>query len=509
MGKRLLGWAAAALVIGLAAGCGAADDGTPATTEIDRTAILKYGIPGNPTSLDPRRSGPLDPLFLNNFYDTLIRRMPNGQLSAGLATEWTFSADAKALDLTLRSGVTFQDGTAFDANAVKANIEAAKQPPSVLVGPLSTVSSVEVVGANQVRLNFSEPSGHMVNVLAGEPGMMISPAALSTDLKNNPVGTGPFKLASIADGHLSLRAWDGYWNKDAVKIGGIDMTVYTDEATRLRALRSGETDGTTITPSQLKEAQAAGLTIVNGANTTFNGILLNTGKSEFGNAKVRQAMSYAIDRKAISDGLYAGACVPSVQPFQKGFWAYNDTLPYVDSYYNEAKAKSLLAEAGLAGGFEFEMLVGPNTSYQQLGQALQAQLAKVGIKMKLTVTEASQMTNARRTGNFTATVALVQAGRPDPSQFIADFYTPGGLYNPGNFSTTGTTDLLAASRKTDDIAVRSAPTQQIIAKVFEAGPPVIPVCGVQYVAAFRPGVNNFPVPVVGDYDFGSITINKQ
>ncbi|MDQ7904034.1 ABC transporter substrate-binding protein [Phytohabitans sp. ZYX-F-186] len=510
MATKTLRRAAATLAIGLVAGCGGTSGGdTPAGAGADQTAIFKYGIPGNPTSLDPRRSGPLDPIFLNNFYDSLVRRMPNGDLKPGLATEWTFTPDAKALEFTLRTGVTFQDGTPFDAGAVKANIEAAKQPPSVLVGALSAVSSVDVVSPTRVRLNLSVPGGHLVNTLAGEAGMMISPAKLaSDDLKANPAGTGPYKLAGIADGKLSLRPWEGYWNKGAVKNGGIDMTVYSDESTRLRALRSGQSDGTTITPAQIAEAKSAGLTIITGPNTTFNGILLNTKQSEFGNPKVRQAISYAIDRKAISDSLYAGACVPSVQPYQKNFWAYNPALEYKDSYYDEAKAKALLAEAGLPNGFEFEMLVGPNTSYQQLGQAIQGQLEKVGIRMKLTVVEFTQMTSVRRTGKFAATVALVQAGRPDPSQFIADFYTTGGLYNPGNFSTPGVSELLTESRRTDDPASRAKPTQEIVAKVLEAGPPVIPVCGVAYVAAFRSGVSGLEVPINGDYDFSSVTIGR-
>ncbi|MDQ7910140.1 ABC transporter substrate-binding protein [Phytohabitans sp. ZYX-F-186] len=497
---------AALLAVGLAAGCGG---GSGEGSGGDGAAVLRWGIPGNPTSLDPRESGPLDPVFLDNFYETLVDRVPSGELKPGLATQWTFAPDGTALDLTLRTGVTFQDGTPFDAAAVKANLDAAKKPPSLLVGALTAVSAVEVVSPTQVRLRLSGPGGHLVNVLAGEAGMMISPRALgNADLKTRPVGTGPFELTDIADGRLSMRAWDGYWNRGAVRIGGIDMTVYADEATRLRAVRSGQSDGSTITPSQVNEARSAGLTVVQGPNTTFNGVLLNTGSSEFGNPKVRQAISYAVDRKAISDSLYAGACVPSVQPFQDGFWAYDAELGGTDAYHDVARAKSLLAEAGLPNGFEFEMNVGPNTSYQQLAQALQAQLAQVGITMRITVLEASQLINARRTGRFSATVSLVQAGRPDPSQFVADFYTPGGIYNPGGFTAAGVADLLAQSRRTDDVAERQGPTRQIIKTVFEAGPPVIPVCGVQYVAAFRSGVDGFQVPVVGDYEFGALTITK-
>lgn len=112
------------------------------------------------------------------------------------------------------------------------------------------------------------------------------------------------------------------------------------------------------------------------------------------------------------------------------------------------------------------------------------------------------MIQDRRTGDFSAAVSLPQVGRPDPSQFVADFYLPGG------FTLDGVADLLAEPRASSDEEERQGPNRQIIADVFEAGPPVIPVCGVQWVAAFRPGVTGFEVPKFGDYDFASITISN-
>lgn len=512
MKRVLVKSAGAILAVGLAvAACGGGgttgESSTDGAAAPNRDAVLRWGVPGMPTSFDPRKSGPLDPVFLDVVYESLIRRTSTGELQPGLATEWQLADDNKTITLKLRQGVKFHNGEDFDAEAVKASLEAFKKE-GALAGTLAGLRKVEALAPDQVRLTFAEPSGYMVNVLAGEAGMVVAPGALTDpELTAKPVGTGPFQLDTLQEGKLSFKRFDGYWDAQRTTIGGIEMAVYSDESTRLRAVKSGQADGTSITPTQIKESEAAGLTVIKGANTTFNGILLNTGTGRLKDPKVRQALLYAIDRQAISQSLYAGACTPTVQPLQQGFWGNVPELNDVQPYYDPAKAKRLLAEAGVPDGFEMPLEVGPNTSYQVLAQALQAQLAQVGIKASIKVLEFQQMVNARRTGNFTATVALVQAGRPDPSQFVADFYLKGGLYNPGGFALPDGPELLAKAKASDDVDERAVPMHDIVKKALEVGPPVVPVCGVTYVAAFRKGVTGLEVPVVGDYDFAAVKIS--
>ncbi|GIH26614.1 ABC transporter substrate-binding protein [Acrocarpospora phusangensis] len=503
------------LAVGLVlAGCGSGTETGPSAgggTQgnaggYDREAVLRWAVPGMPTSFDPRKSAPLDPVFLDVVYESLINRTPAGDIKPGLATEWQLGDENKTITFKLRQGVKFHNGEEFNAEAVKASLEA-YQKEGALVGSLSGLDKVEVLAPDQVKLTFKEPSGYMINVLAGEPGIVVAPSALSDpELTGKPVGTGPFQLDTLSEGKVSFKRFDGYWDAQRTTIGGIEMAVYSDEATRLRAVKSGQADGTSITPSQIKESEASGLTVIKGANTTFNGILINTSADKLTDPKVREAMLYAIDRESISKNLYASTCTPTVQPLQQGFWANVPELNDVKPYFDIAKAKQLLAEAGYPNGFEMQLEVGPNTSYQTLAQALQAQLQQVGIKVSIKVLEFQQMVNARRTGKFTATVSLLQAGRPDPSQFVADFYLKGGLYNPGGFDLAGGAELLAQARESDDVTQRAAPMQEIFKKVLEVGPPVVPVCGITYVAAFRKGVTGMEVPVTGDYDFAPLKI---
>lgn len=503
--RLLAAVAASALVL---AGCGGGGEGSSSGGEFDPAAVFRYGVPGNPTSFDPRQSAPADPVFLDVVYESLIGRTPAGELIPGLATKWTFSADNTVLDLDLRDGVTFHDGAKLDAAAAVGSIEALRAR-GAQASVLKPVAKAEATGPLSMRLTFAQPAGYMINVLAGEAGIVVAPNALKDpQLGTKPVGTGAFRLTSLEQGKVTFTKFDGYWNAAATTIGGIEMPVFGDEPTRLRAVVSGQIDGTTISAGQVREAESSDLTLVKGPISQLNGVLLNTSKGELGDPRVRKALLHAIDRKAIADSLYAGGCTPIVQPFADGFWPNVPALNDVAPYHDVAKAKSLLAEAGHPDGISFELVHGPNTSYQNLAQALQAQLAEAGIKVKVQVQEQTRQVETRRTGNFTAMVTLLQAGRPDPSQFVVDYYSPGGTYNPGNFSIPGVPELLTKSRASSDSTERAALTQQIFADVFEAGPPVVPVCGVQWVAAFRDGVTGFEVPRFGDYGFASIKIKN-
>ena len=439
-------------------------------------------------------------------YESLIGRTPAGKIEPGLATKWSFSEDHKSLTLTLREGVTFHDGETFDSAAVVASMQALKKG-GAQAASLKTVANVAAVDPHTVKIDFTEPAGYMLNVLAGEAGIVVAPKALTDpDLGTKPVGTGPFKLTGLKQGKITYTKFDKYWNAEKTTIGGIEMTVFSDEPTRLRSVVSGEMDGTTISAGQIEEAQAKGLSIVKGPNSQIIAVLLNTKASEFGNPLVRKALMYAIDRKGISDSLYDGGCAPSVQPFVEGFWPNVADLDDVDKFHDVEKAKDLLAQAGLPNGFSFELVNGPNTTYTNLSQILQAQFGEAGIHTDVRTMEFSQIIEARRTGDFSAAVSLVQVGRPDPSQFIADYYVAGGGFNPGDFTLDGVPDLLAQSRASSEEKDRQGPTREIIGDVFEAGPPVIPVCGFLWVGAFRDGVTGFQVPKFGDYDFASVKI---
>lgn len=505
--KRFGRWAGAplsAMVLLLGAAACSSDPGAAPAGD----GVLRWGSSSKPASLDPRKSATFDPLFLLEVYDPLIRRDAKGELQPALATEWKLSPDATTLDLTLRSGVTFQDGAKFDAESVKANIEAAKKDGNNTAATLAVVQSVEVVDSTHVTLRMSTPSSHILGVLAGEAGMMISPQALnSADLATNPVGAGPFKVTTYNQSQIVYEAWDGYWDKNAIKLKRIEMTFLLDEETRLRALTSGQVDAAPIRSNQKDEARAANMKFTEGQAAFLYGLMLNTSKSQLSNPLVRQALIHAIDRESINKAFFDGECTPVVQPFPSSHWAHVKGLEdSPDGRYDPELAKQLLAQAGLADGFDLAMYMGTAPTFQAVVQAIQAQLAKVGIRVKLTAMENTALATARRKGEFETSFASIQSGRPDPSQFVVDFYTPNGAFNPGKTAIPGIDGPLAAMRKTADPADRAAAMSEVVTTALKAGPTMIPVCSALVVWAHSEKVKGLEIAVNYDYEFRSVSI---
>jgi peptide/nickel transport system substrate-binding protein len=239
------------LVVALAA-CTGSDEGNEPTGP----QILKVGTAAAFNSLDPARIAVGADAFLFPVYEPLIRRDPESLLQPGLATEWTLSDDATQLSLTLRDGVTFQDGTPFNADAVKANLDAAPDRGGSIASQLSVITSVDVVDEQHVTLNLKRPAADLLGVLASGAGMMISPKGLgSEDLGNNPVGTGPFTLDQMTQNTLSFDAWDGYWDKDRIKLDRIEFHRIDDAQTRLNAVLTGETQVSMVMPFPQVEEQ--------------------------------------------------------------------------------------------------------------------------------------------------------------------------------------------------------------------------------------------------------------
>jgi ABC-type transport system substrate-binding protein len=507
-GHRAVATFSAMVLLTVTAACGG--DGTAGSNTTDDDGILRWGSSTKPASLDPRKSATFDPIFLLEVYDPLIRRDAKGELVPALATEWKLADDAKALDLTLRQGVTFQDGAEFNAEAVKANIEAGKKPGSNLAASLAVVDTVEAVDATHVTLTMNAPSSHILNVLAGEAGYMISPNALNNeDLGTKPVGAGPFKVTTYNQSSLIYEKWDGYWDADAIKLKRIDMTFLLDEATRLRALTSGQVDAAPIRSNQKKEAQAAGMKFTTGEAAFLYGLMLNTSKSELDKPLVRQALVHAIDREAINQAFFAGDCAPVVQPFPSSHWGHVAGLEEsTEGKYDPELAKQLLAQAGLPNGFTLNMYMGTASLFQSVAQAIQAQLAKVGITAKLTAMENTALATARRKGDFESSFASIQSGRPDPSQFAVDFYTPTGVFNPGKTRIDGIDGPLQTLRQSADQGARAQAMSQIVTTALKAGPPMTPVCSALVVWAHSDKVKGLEIAVNYDYEFRNASMTK-
>lgn len=376
--------ASAALVLALA-GCtggGSSDGGEEETLDI--------GVIVDVASFDPSQSDVGQYMqFLQPAYDALVRLDDQGELQPFLATEWEYTDDSNTvLELTLRDDVLFSDGSKFDAEAAAASLERFKAANGPRSSALASVESFEAADATTLRLTLSAPDPALVHNLALVAGMITNPAVEAGDLASVPAGTGPYVLDTDAtrrgDVYVFTRN-ENYYDPEAFPFDQVSLRVLTDPTARLNAVKTGQVDATLGLASQLSEAEASGLTAISWPGD-WQGLFLidRAGQTTpaLADARVRQAINYAIDGDSILDTVAFGEGEPTTQMFYPGTPAYDPALD--DAYpFDPDKARDLLAEAGYADGFTLSM-PSFDAFLPEVYPILQQQLADVGITVEYT-----------------------------------------------------------------------------------------------------------------------------
>ncbi|MFC1533740.1 ABC transporter substrate-binding protein [Thermodesulfobacteriota bacterium] len=320
--------------------------------------------------------------------ETLLRYDTKGMLVPWLATGYKVAKDLKSITISLRKGVKFQDGTDFNAAAVKWNLDryrTSKNPE------LKAVSSIDILDSHTVKLNLSKWSSTLVDNFTLYPGIIISPAAFKErgpdKIKLDPVGTGPFKLKSWQrDASLKLEKFDGYWQKGKPYLDGIEYVFIKTPMTRYAALKAGEVDGVMIVEFQfLKDLMKTGkfYTLEPGLSNILILLIGDSANkdSPFSDIRVRRALNYAVDSKQLVETINHGYGEVLNQYGTKGSWGYN---PNVKGYpYDPEKAKKLLAEAGYAKGLKFTMSCPGWGTFKYYPPAIQEYFRKVGINVEI------------------------------------------------------------------------------------------------------------------------------
>ncbi|MFV0307366.1 MAG: ABC transporter substrate-binding protein [Desertimonas sp.] len=446
-------------------------DGSSADAEIDPDGVLRVATfaeyPWDP-HLNPNTYGLVQ---LSLVYDRLVHTAPDGTLIPGLAESWEYSDDGTTLTLSLRQGVTFQDGEVFDAEAVKANLDRAMTLEGSTVAPeLVNVSEVVADDASTVTLRLAAPDATLPAVLSGLAGLMISPPAMDDPaLDQNPVGAGMYRLAELTQGAgFTVERWDGYWDPEAVQAASIEWSFVPDTNARVNALTTGQIDIAPIEPFDVDRVeQADGIEVRLNDTLRFVYLGLDLSVEPFNDLRVRQAIAHAIDREALVAGVWLGFGTPSEQIWPEGYFPHVPELD--DRYpYDPERARELLAEAGLEDGFSFESIVVPQpAAYQQLGEAIQAQLAAVGIDMSIRITEASQLGTAYYVEKVAPSAVLYTNGRLDPALTVGGRYAESGFFNVGKVSTPRLEELFAESISETDEAARTEIFQQMSTEITD------------------------------------------
>lgn len=463
-------------------------------------ADLRIGLQDDPDVLDPDQSRTfVGRIVYASLCDKLVDISPSLEIVPQLATGWSWSQDGLTLTMDLREGVTFHDGTPFNAEAVKANIDRSQNlPESRRKSEVKSISSVEVSGPYQVQFKLQAPDATLLAQFADRSGMMLSPEAAKeagTELGAKPVCSGPFEFVErVAQDRIVLKKYDGYWNADAIHFDTVTFLPIPDTTVRLANLRAGDID-------MLERLAATDAASVKGDDTLqyaeavslgYQGITVNVGNGEraqnpFGqDARLREAFSLSLDREAINQVVFEGAFAPGNQPFPPTSPWYNTDHPVPAR--DVEKAKALMKEAGYET-LDVEVQVANNPVQTQLMQVVQAMAGEAGFNVKLKSMEFASLLADQSAGAYQAS-QIGWSGRVDPDGNIHQFMTCGGGINDSKYCNPDVDALLDAARTSTDLPVRKE-KYDAARDILNADLPIIYLYHVTWIWALSDKLDGF------------------
>jgi peptide/nickel transport system substrate-binding protein len=335
-----------------------------------------------------------------------MRLEPSGAVVPDLARSLE-SEDGQRWTLKLREGITFTDGTAYDAQAVLAHVERYKSPKTTArdAAEAKEITSVKKVDDLTVEFRLARPNLDFPQTLTGSLGMVPSPTAVAKDPQGfgmKPVGAGPFKVASFKPGgNLVLERNPDYHDTRYPYLDKLTMVTATDSKARLAAVEAGSLDLVpTTSTADFAKAEAAGLKVLEQPLLTYYYLTLNLSKPPFNDASMRKALTQAIDTKAISTVVFHGRA-----PSMKGWFVANHPEYTEVGYpkFDPAAAKAAVEKyeaQGQAATVEIQMVGSPENT--RTVEVIQQMLADVGIEAKVsTLDQPTSILNAAR-GNYQA-----------------------------------------------------------------------------------------------------------
>lgn len=402
-------------------------------------------------------------------YDSLVRIDQTGKIIPWLAEKWDLSTDGKKMTFTLRKGVKYHDGSAFDADSVKWNIDRYRTTDgSARKGELAPVASVDVIDASTVAFNLSTPFSPLLALLVDRAGMMVSrkvaeSAGQDFTRKAFKAGTGPFVLTeAVKDDHITLEKNPDWWGTDASggKLPLLDKIVIhpiTDSNVRLTNIKTGDAQfvnnvapkdvASVKNDSSVAYKDMPGLAFGSLVTNRKDGFIFNEGRYV-------KALALALDRQELIDKAFFGVGVVGYGAVAPSHFSYDPNFkPYGKADPDAAKA--LVDQVG-KGPLSFEFLVpSGDPALLQQAQLVQAQLRKASIDAQIVQLEFAQILQQQTAHAFKGMTYVGWSGRIDPDGNSYDFNYTGRPNNDGSYSNPDVDKLLDQERQTSDESART------------------------------------------------------
>lgn len=359
----------------------------------NRKDAMVLGMTLEPTGLDPTTSAAvsISEVVLYNIFETLTKINADGSVTPLLAESWDISPDLKTYTFRLRKGVKFQNGEPFNAQTVKFAFERAGNEKSTNKDKRTFANiGVQVIDEHTVVLLNKEIDPDFPFVLGQATSIIVEPKSADTNAAK-PIGTGPYKLDTYNKGaSLVLSKWDGFRNPAQAKLNKITFRFISDPAAQAASLLAGDVDAfpraATRIVAQFKNNPQFQTILAGSRAKTI--LAINNAKKPLDDVRVRRAILAALDRKAIIEGAADGFGTPIGSHYVPGAPGYVDTTGV--NPFDIEKAKKLLAEAGVKTPLELTMTLPPPPYARQGGEMVVAQLAKIGIVVKVQNVEWAQ-----------------------------------------------------------------------------------------------------------------------
>ncbi|WNC16385.1 ABC transporter substrate-binding protein [Brevibacillus brevis] len=389
-------------------------------------------------------------------YDSLTKLDENMNIVPNLAEKWEITPDGKTITMFLHKGVKFHNGKDMTSEDVKYSFERILNPDTGAIAKsyFSSVESIEAKDPTTIVFHLKNADAAFIANTASAYASIVPSG--STDLTKEAIGTGPFKLEKSEPGqYVLLKKNPDYFNKDLPKVEAIKFQIMKDEAERLAAIRSGKIDISVVSADSAKLLEGKpGVQVKNYQSLEYSYLGINVNKKPFDNPKVREAISYAVDRNQIVQTVWKGeaALTGPIAPALTN-WAV-DTASYPTYKTDVEKAKKLLAEAGFPNGFDTQIETAATyPDMVETAQVIQQQLKAIGINAKINQLEWGNYIETWKSKDMNLMVGRNTSG-VDADRSMRFFFSSTGSANVWNYSNPAYDELVNKALATVDQAER-------------------------------------------------------
>lgn len=507
-----------------------------ASAEPTKGGTLIFGRGSDSVGLDPAAREDGESLNVtDNIFDNLVQfKLGTTELEPSLATKWDVSADGLTYTFHLRPNVKFHDGTPLDADAVVFSFRRQMDPKHEAYkfsGPYlywanmgldTLVKDVSKVDAMSVKFTLVARNATFLPTLAMQAFAVVSPTAVmkyKEDFFKHPVGSGPFKFKTWEKNQkIVLEANKEYWGT-APHVSLLIWRAIPDNNTRLQEMLAGNLhvmdnpDSNHIATLQQRLGDKVKLAKQPGLNLGY--LAMNMEKPPFDKVEVRQAIAHAINRQAIVDSVYNGYASVAKNPMPPTLWGYNEDVKTYE--YSPEKAKELLKKAGLESGFETDLWAMPvprpyMPDGRKVAEAIQGDLAKVGIKVKIVSYDWGTYLKNTKNGEHMMALLGWTADIGDPDNFLyvlldKDNTVKPSAQNISFYKNDKVHELLTGAQVETDQAKRAAKYKEA-QKIIADEVPMLPLVHSIEVIPMKKEVENYIMDPTGRRRFGEVWIDK-